>query len=766
MRDHRQNTFALCAAIMLWVGVMGASSYVQTGSVTASSARMASSTVSSAPPEILGEPIAQIGGSTHVIIPDPRAENRAIMGVGPRLATVDTGGDSGSTILGMSDWLEPGAVIEDLALSGDVVVAVTGGAKVFMLDVTDPSIVRLVSNISLTTDPDDVAKAMSVVIVEEHAYVRYGVWRAGDERSSHRVKLAVVDIRDASSPRLVNADALPGDLAPIDFTAYPGGLAVTVADDIYAGSVEPSFRALWLLDVSDPASPRRTVEHVDARWHLLARQRPDHLDSVIYGFGGEGGLSMRVRPGGTLQDHGRYMAPLDGPWNMWDVRGHRLIVLEDGVALFEGQSGFGDTYITRLMDEDWGRSPVEAIYFAGAPQGGLASVGPHVIASKSGGQVLRFETHVVEDSDTVYFERRDSLNLIGHATDIASIGPESSVLAISASIGGIRTLDVADPTEPLPLQMIHDVEYRSGLAVGPEWIVTGALGQGDALRDTYEVFSLRDKHEVDRRGYIPVSNWFSQKSLVRYGDHLFAVVSNSGDRAIVRIDLSGDGIPEPHAFLSPSGTAYDMDVSGNLLGVAYRQSDETPSFLLYELGEAGISRRLADISLPVRVSDKEDSLPMIALDGTTAWLAAYNTSDEGETRSMLYSVDLSVPERAAVVSEMELPGAPSTLHVRDGLLFLGIGRSIYVVDGRLSGEPSMIGRLSGTYGGGRDGIVTRGGHVFIAGGGSGTWVYELPLADLPPVPSVTPVPTITPTLEPTMIPTPTPEPAFLPLVWR
>lgn len=720
--------------------------------------------------------VAQFGGAIGAMAVDEGAGADRLLpdvvwiGRGPRVEAVVVTDLAHPVRSGRTPWLD-GPVV-GLALRDGLAVAVAAGApgRLYTVDVRDHAAPHVLGAASLT-------EPLGAIDVQNG--FAFAVWRVrwtdADGTAATRPTVAVVDVRDPAAPVVLDDDLYGVDDRVRDVRIVGAVLAVAVQSQ-----TAPFQRRVDLYDVAQGVRPRLIASHPDdAACHLGVRdggRRDGGGDGVgdggasdhVLWMGGGGIVALDISDPSAPRTIRRLVGDrLDD--RLCYAAGNGLLQVDaDGAPFAVWQApyrGRGLVAMANAPDAD-GRRP--AYWLDVGLASGAALIGHHAFVPTARGDVLAIDTRRLStdpDPDAQAAALSGRLEGLG---ELGAIGvredDEDGLLYAALREGGFRVLSLLQPLDPRIVGIVDDpykhrrVHVAGGMAAvsneggfdstvqhadvygmdldagagpgpgpgdpaeprhlfhstrgnfahllprpGGPWLVSGPLSRLRPLRDDLTLVPVAEPGGP-RQSSIPFD--LAMTDIDTDGDTLVAVGVDGRGTAVGRVRLDAWAIADPRRPLD----------RGSALNVAFNAA--------------------------------EYHEPLVELSGRYAYVATAESADarDDASTSRLTVVDLepAAPGSAdtpRVRGSIVISGTITDLTVADGYVFARTERvvpsgdgitsasgAIHVVDVHDAFAPRVVGRLLVDAYGRRDSMAVRDGRVYVAGGETGVWVFEPPLA--------------------------------------
>ncbi|MBI1987521.1 MAG: choice-of-anchor D domain-containing protein [Nitrospinae bacterium] len=691
------------------------------------------------------ELVKQIGGSALSVT---LQGNLAYLGLGPTLHLLDVKRPESPELKGRI--LLPG-LVKGIAVSGRHAYVANGKGGLRIVNVAIPASPREVGATDIEDFAPDIPEEAVGIYVSEQGDQTYAYVAAGKEG------LRVIDVSDPSAPREV---ASYPSAEEIEKSATEGEGAMTEVRGVYVSAqgdktyayvvgelakatiVTPAAKKknLWVLDVSDPASPKGPVAELAIEGEAAG---VDVSHGYVYVAAGEEGLTVaRIEADGagaisSLEEVGHYKADgyasgvvVSGPYAYmaYGKRGLRVIQVENPSFLREV-----GTY--RSIAEGTNEAMPTFAY-------GIAATGSYAYLANG-----RLGLEVVELLNPAAPKKvADYHDAIGFVSGFFASGQDACAVA---GTYGLDVLKIADPlsiqeidpsegtsfyyTRPqfedrLPLtqggMFISGGHPRTGDTGGHLFLATGELGL--AVGDIKPDFT-------GTAGFYPPLDP-QPDEVVRFASGVFVVGTTAyladRDAGLIVLDVSN---PIPHAHPNPVKRLGQLVKTDERWGekkgwgaegifVAARGAN---TYAYVAAGEDGL--KLVDVTNPAELApDKEIG----ALDTPAPAVAAFISGNYAYVAAGdLLVVDVSDPTKPEQRGRYDVPGRATWVQVANGLAYVvDQAGGLLVVDVSDPDFPSKAGHFDTP--GQIQGVFVSGGYAYVSDGDGGLLILRY----LPPAP--------------------------------
>jgi len=585
-----------------------------------------------------------------------------------------------------------------VAVEGQHVYAACGEAGVRVVDVGDPNQPVIVGSLATRR----ITRA--VVLLGDYAYVA--------ERDQWESGIRVVDVRDPRQPE------------DLGFLHTPGGADfLTLTDDF--GYVLGASGQIWVLDIDDPASPRRWGTTTIGSCRRGRRSQQPGIPP----------------PAGTA---------------------HGMVVLGDRAYVPYGTRGLC------VVDISFGGRPVvEALVDTPGDARGVAVRGRRVhafVADWNRGM------RVIELADPAEPEEVNAYDSPGKVYDVAAA---DGFLCVADWPGGVRVVDVSDPTRP----RLAGYQATTGSARGVAAFkaVPPSTGAYCIVAEVphYSWRRVGDRYVRDLKGglqIVDVRNPAAPDLMGTFDGYSLADVTISSGHIY--------GASQADRYPPPSPTPDSLPFNG------LQVFDFTPNAPA-DLGGLELPGRVLDVAVEgdraylaaetaglqiVDVSDPNDPRPVGsittgALDDARAVAAAGSYVFVAAGDAGLRMFDVSDPTRPQGVGGQEIPGGAIDVAVEGSHAVVADGASgVQLVDVTDPSEPRWLDRYTVRDAEANVVAVDTSGSLVYLGVDPAT-ILVLEVVERP-VPTASPGPTDTATATPTPTGVPTPTPTATPTIRR
>jgi len=607
----------------------------------------------------------QIGGYSLAVALD---QGRVYLGIGPRVVVLDDAFPLTEPMpIGQSDVL-PG-IVQDIYLVNNLAYVAAGEVGLIVLDVADPSNIRVLGTASTPGD------AQSVVVGHEDGLVyvasggQLGPWEGGT--------LSIVDVSMPDMPVQVASVEMPGFahrvalIGHYAYVLYEGGLLVLDVSDsaspveIVRVSVSQGARdlvvtdgyayvagyGLQAIDVSDPAAPRQ-VSSFEVRfpsWAVTVKGGLAYLADTFCEMGYCGSTIYIV----DVSDPARPQQV-----STWSTKSAvtDASVHEDALYLTSWQKGL------QVVDVSDPTSPQLLSEYAALPN--------------------------VEDV------------LVSNSYAYVSDGAQS----------GLQVLDLGTPSrEPRVCGAVESVRWAEGYAIASGYAFVPAWAEGLHIIDVRVPGAPREVAAVDIG--------MAEQAAVS-GERAYVTIGYEG---LAILDIADVSMPRVLGALPLNGLAEGLAVAGDQ---AYVTVDDGEQDVLYVIDVADPSQpsemaraALKGKGLNIAFVSKA-GYAYVAVGDCTYYLGIPQCSGG------LQVIDVSDPSRPQTVLFVEVPGGVLDIAVSGDYAFVAAGsEGVWVLDVSEPGHSRAVGWRD-TAGRARN-VVVADDLVYVADGDGGLLILRV-----------------------------------------
>ncbi len=503
--------------------------------------------------------IGQIGGSTKAVAVQG---DYAYLGVGPRIHVLNVADPAHLTLVGQSPVL-PG-VVNDLAASGGYLYVAAGEAGLRVVSVSDPT--RPVE-VGFYDTP---GSATGLTVAGDHVFVADGTLRSGNQWVNSG--LHIINVADPAHPVEVGVRATPGWSVRV---AVAGSYAYVGDQGIWDGS-QTVGAGLHVVDITNLTNPL-----------LIGSLEVDDVNAVVvsgnYAFiaGGNGGMKTvdisdpaHPAPLATygsmyafdiaVQGNHAYIAGGMSGLEVVDISDPEHPIHQSGASI----QGWAQGVFT------WGDKAYVAVEYGVGLR--IFSVADPALTTEMGSYATKGWAHGLALADNIAYIVAGGGIL--RVTDVTNPALPSDISSVSyghhAWLGrrvvvngnwayiaqpeqGLRTINVTDPTNPVPtglygsVRSVQDVAVEGGLAY--------LAGASAGLR-IIDVSVPANPAEI---GFFDTPG--SANGVAIVGNRAYVADGSSGLRIL---DVSTPSQPAEIGFYDTAGSALAVSVAGNYAYIA------------------------------------------------------------------------------------------------------------------------------------------------------------------------------------------------------
>lgn len=686
-------------------------------------------------------PVGVFGGVMQDLAVD-EARQLVWGGQGRHVVAIDISRPSEPRLVGRSPTLD--ANISAVAVDGTIGVASLGlftsgfTETVVTMDLSDPATPRVVGRVALDGPS---TSGGQMVLADGTAYVVHSS-PIGGFRS--RRKVVAIDVRDPANPRILNDDLAAAASEIFDLQRVGRVLAVTSREPASPPNSGPEPLRLHLLDVADPAHPRRAATVDDPAWYQLGTGPGANRGTILYGYGKAGGVvALDVADPDAPREVRRWPAAADwygdifaatsiGPTLVVDAAGVPFLVTRDTVGYYklyavEGATGGSGSRAEHVL--------------TGRPSAAVLA-GPHVVVVNTNGDVRVLDTRALAPGNSPAAQV-GTLATLGIVTmlEVREDRPDG-LLYTGGNGAGMSVLDLAQPLDPRVIGRYAEGAPTGLLAVSGGIAVWGREGNTVQPQPSLDVLDMTDPRSPRRRtSYLggrfgriavaPEATWLIHGHFMGAADQPPLAFSRADSPAAIN-----------ESELPLDIRIHDgATVSGRLVSVGTYPPTATACtsnrLVLWDVPDArGPARRVGHLDVSpcggeartLRVTAAGDVAFVTQVVDLPPWPAV--------GRSQLSVVSVRDPQRPRVLARLPVSNTVGDLIEHRGYLFATVGwggafnrANITIIDVRRPAAPRVVGSLPDFDGA----VAVVDERVFVSNGVSGVLVFEPPI-DWTPVP--------------------------------
>jgi hypothetical protein len=572
-----------------------------------------------------------------------------------------------------------GNAVAVAAIDGCAAVALSD-AGIVLVDVSDPTASAVLSRLILPGVPLDSVYSDGYLFIP---YMNDEPFISGG--------LAIVDVKDPESPRLVGSAVTPAPASGIAingryaYVAY--GVTTSVPSYVLATSVGrqtalfnylqegPETGGLMVVDVQDPRNPKPLGTVTTPGW------------GIGIAMVGEYVLVPVSTSGVAVVDASDPMSPeLTGNIDMLTPSG------EPGRAVVVGTAGEYAVigYIVDKPPYPWGLAIV-ALSDSGQPQivsnvtfeccsepTAIRTFGNY-IWTQHGSGVTIVDIRDPKEPLVVAME-----SITGEGFDIFVTDTQ----AFAATTRGVVIIDTANPEKPTALGRLESSLFVITISSESGYIFAGCLSASEDLNG--EVAILDASIKPDWRIMGTIAGMGIPHRMTISDDHAFVVTTDEYNHSkLVVVDIGDPSEPQVIG-------AIDLAFGGLEYGLICDIAVWNDTALVAAVGTSIVGVLFIDIRDPQNPellgSISTRGIPLrIATGGGYAYVGV--TTDTGDPPGILTVIDVRVPAKAKVVARAELPAEAAKVSVSDGCAYVAAGVGLIIVDIQDAEQPHEIGKI-------------------------------------------------------------------------